>query len=209
MYNLTTNKEGYCLLWHEGISGRSGNDIASTLVKTLEVILKDKPQTNKIILWSDACVPQNRNAHMSVALIKFLERDNHNVRIIEHKYQEPGHSAVQEVDSMHATIERHIKNTELHSPLAVFRAIANCRSNKKFKVRQMVPAKDFFDFKPVALKSNLNKVPYSKIKHIQYEKGNNTVKYKCSFSDSELSRLVSWFPPKQPKAIDLERQKID
>jgi len=41
VYNLTahccTNKRGYCAIWNEVTSGRSGNDIASSLVMLLQI----------------------------------------------------------------------------------------------------------------------------------------------------------------------------
>ncbi|KAJ4442586.1 hypothetical protein ANN_04174 [Periplaneta americana] len=41
---------------------------------------------------------------MSLAMIHFLEEDDHEVQKIEHKYEEPGYSAVQVVGTMHSVI---------------------------------------------------------------------------------------------------------
>ena len=71
-YNLTghcsLNKKGYCVLWHELMAGRGGNDIASAVTCMLERILADVPAIETFILWFDSCVPQNRNSYMSAAL---------------------------------------------------------------------------------------------------------------------------------------------
>ena len=55
-------------IWHEGSSGSATIHIASALIRILKEILQDQPQFGKLILWSDSCVPQNKNAVMSFAL---------------------------------------------------------------------------------------------------------------------------------------------
>jgi len=76
VYNLTAHcsvdGRAYCAVWCEGVRGRGGNDIASALVAILEKIIVQNPDIVKITLWSDACVPQNKNSVMSFALLTFL-----------------------------------------------------------------------------------------------------------------------------------------
>lgn len=55
------------------LSGRSGNDIASGLVRTLENIIQDNRSVTEITLWSDSCVPQNRNKVMAAAAISWMQ----------------------------------------------------------------------------------------------------------------------------------------
>lgn len=47
--------------WHEGLSGRAGNDIAST-VQLLSKFEQQNSIVTHIILQSDPCAPQNRNS---------------------------------------------------------------------------------------------------------------------------------------------------
>ena len=91
VYNLT----GYCSIykrvrnskWSKYLSGRSDNDIASAVVKIIKTVVKDIPYISKIILWSDGCVPQNKNSIMSLALLNFLKsEDCDNIKIIEQKF---------------------------------------------------------------------------------------------------------------------------
>ncbi|KAK4880082.1 hypothetical protein RN001_008228 [Aquatica leii] len=60
-YNLTghcsTNGITYCSIWHEYICGRAINYLASALIKILINVVMDNPTLEKIILWSDSCVP--------------------------------------------------------------------------------------------------------------------------------------------------------
>jgi hypothetical protein len=128
-------KETYCNVWHKGVSG---NDIASAIIVIIADVTKQRPEINRIILWSDACVPQNRNSHMSSAILEFLHSTGNNITRIEQKFREPGHSSVQEVDAVHSVIDRDMKKTELHSPLVILRALINVKSNKKYSVKQLL-----------------------------------------------------------------------
>nr|CAH7719260.1 unnamed protein product [Callosobruchus chinensis] len=136
VYNLTgydvVKKRGYCALWHELLGGRKGIDIASALYVILEKLLAERPNVTAIILWSDSCVPQNKNSHMSAAILHFL-KEHPSVKFITQKFQVPGHSCVQEVDAMHSVLDRYLNKLELHSPLAIFKAIINARTKKPYK----------------------------------------------------------------------------
>ena len=46
--HCSTNKKGYGALWHEGQSGRAGNDIASPTVKILQAIVEENANDPRI-----------------------------------------------------------------------------------------------------------------------------------------------------------------
>jgi hypothetical protein len=77
VYNLTAhesiNKTGFYYVWDESLCGRSGNDIASGLIKILKKIVKMYPSIKSFKLWSDSCVAQNKNSIMTFALIRGSE----------------------------------------------------------------------------------------------------------------------------------------
>jgi len=70
--------------------------------------LTDNPALTDITLWSDSCVPQNRNKIMATALMLFLKTSS--LESITQKFCEPGHSEVQEVDNLHSQIDRVIQH---------------------------------------------------------------------------------------------------
>lgn len=76
IYNLTayftSTKKVYCALWTEKTAGRTGNDIASALVKILETVIEEN-NISELVTWSDSCVPQNRNSIISNAILHFLK----------------------------------------------------------------------------------------------------------------------------------------
>lgn len=109
MYNLTAhfslNKKAYNAVWSEIDGGRGGNEIASAMLCILFDLMKDYPDMKSLCLWSDSCVPQNRNSIMLTALKHFMTL-NPNVEEIVQKFCTPGHSSIQEVDNVHSHIEK-------------------------------------------------------------------------------------------------------
>ena len=157
VYNLTATlivpgckKITYCAIWNETLNGRSGNDIASVLLKILSKVVTDHPNLKTMTLWSDSCVPQNRNSINSTAILKFLH-DHSGVEEIVQKYCEPGHSCLQEVDAVHSVIEKHLRNIEVPSQVSLIRILKNMNyPNVQLQLLQM----NLADFKNFTLKSN-------------------------------------------------------
>lgn len=175
-YNLTAhcnlNKVVYCSVWNEGICGRGGVHLANGVIKILKEVVKDNPTVENIILWSDSCVPQNKNSFMSLALQTFLDSTS-NVQIIEQKFGEPGHGNIQEIDSAHSVIEKHMRNLDVHSPLGLLKILASIPKGKlSFKILQMKPT-DYLDYQIVASRLQYKKVPYTQVKHLQYKRKEN------------------------------------
>ncbi|CAG9763580.1 unnamed protein product [Ceutorhynchus assimilis] len=176
------------------ICGRAGVHIANAIIRILKRVIEDNPQLEKIILWSDSCVPQNRNSILSFALQYFLNSpESGNLRRIEQKFGEPGHGNVQEVDAAHSCIERFIKNLEIWSPLTLVRILLKIPNTwkLKFSVLQMKPA-DYKNYQLLSGTFNYNEIPYTKLKHIIYDKRSIfNVKFKTSFEgESSEVRLV-------------------
>ncbi|KAJ8931632.1 hypothetical protein NQ314_015426 [Rhamnusium bicolor] len=63
------------------------------------------------------------------------------------KYSEPGHGNLQEIDSAHSCIERHLRHLEIWSPVTLIRNLLTIPLwwKKKFKVLQM-KAEEFLDY---------------------------------------------------------------
>lgn len=98
--NLTVviNKIVYCAMWNELLCGREGTHIANALIKVLKLIVEDNTSLEHLTLWSDSCVPQNRNSIMSAAIMNFLNSSaSKNLKQIDQKFSEPGHGQIQEV----------------------------------------------------------------------------------------------------------------
>ncbi|XP_036332415.1 uncharacterized protein LOC118743759 [Rhagoletis pomonella] len=143
-------KETYCALWDETCGGRGGNAIASALIKILDGVEIDHPEIKKIILWSDSCIPQNRNQITSTAILFFLNKSS--ITSITQKFSEPGHSCIQEVDCVHSTIDKTLRKIQIPSPIALVQILKNLKYPKThLKILQMAPD----DFKNYSQKAGL------------------------------------------------------
>jgi len=172
VYHLTGHcsitGQSYGALWPETLSGRSGNDIGSALVVILDRITQDNPGVKDIILWSDSCIPQNRNKVMTTAIKLFL--DSHpSVQTITQKYCEPGHSEVQEIDNLHSQLEQVMAVNEVYSPIGLMRILCNSPRKKPIKIVQLRKT-DMKDYHAVSNNFKFDVVPYSRVKALHYSR---------------------------------------
>ena len=79
-----------------------------------------------IALW---CIPQNRNSIMCTALHHFLQHTPSALKIIEHKFCAPGHSSIQELDSVHSHIEKSLNLSEIFSSFSFVRVLSKVKGD--------------------------------------------------------------------------------
>ncbi|KAJ8914063.1 hypothetical protein NQ315_017584 [Exocentrus adspersus] len=190
VYNLTaqfsTNKKAYCALWTEYMSGRTGNDIASAFIKILEKLVEEH-EFSDLITWSDSCVPQNRNSVIAYAVLKFM-MDHPHINSITMKYSIPGHSAIQEVDSIHSVIERELKKREFFSPIGIIRALKTINPKNPYCIIQMNES-NFKNYQDCAKKMNFKIVPFASLNSLRFQRADlSTVEYKRLFGTAEFER---------------------
>lgn len=191
VYNMTAhfsvNRKIYCAIWSEATRGRSGNDIASSVYKILRKVVEDHPLLEELILWSDSCVPQNRNSIMSLAIAHLLQTST-NLKSVTMKFSVPGHSCVQEVDSIHSVIERSLRKSEYFSPVSLLRFLLKVNTKKPYTIIQM-QEKDFLDFNFHSSKLKYSLVPFAKVVSLQFTNSFFEIKYKTSFSEYEFTSI--------------------
>lgn len=108
VYNLKT-RHTTCFLWNETEGELVASVFATCLRKYLE---KNFLDALPIIIFSDGCTYQNRNAVLSNSLLELSMRTK---KLIIQKYLEKGHTQM-EVDSVHATIQRCLKGKPIYLP---------------------------------------------------------------------------------------------
>lgn len=86
-----------------------------------------------ITLYTDGCTYQNRNVVLSNALLNVAML--HNV-IITQKYLEVGHTQM-EVDSIHALIEKNLKNKVINVPAEYITICKNAKKAKPYTVEYL------------------------------------------------------------------------
>lgn len=144
----------------------------------MEAVFADNKTLKNLILWSDSCVPQNRNSFMSYAIAYFLQL-NPSIESITMKFSTPGHSCVQEIDSVHSCIERVLDKVEYFSPVSLLRILLKVNSARPYKIIQM-RAENFKDYKSCTTVFNYKVLPFSKVKALKFTTCFTKVEYKES-----------------------------
>ncbi|GFN81003.1 hypothetical protein PoB_000750900 [Plakobranchus ocellatus] len=84
LYNMVT-KDVVCYAWHEAEGGLTSNEFTSCIIDHLSSL----SGANKIVLYSDGCVYQNKNSVLASALSAFsLQRECE----VQQKYLVKGHT---------------------------------------------------------------------------------------------------------------------
>nr|CAH7748643.1 unnamed protein product [Callosobruchus chinensis] len=144
IFNLKT-KDGYCYLWHEGHGGLTANTFASILYHCFRKHVSEG--VDKVILYSDGCTAQNRNAILSSSLSKLSQE----IQItIEQKYLEKGHTQM-ECDSMHSTIERRLKKKIINVPADYVEVCELARLHPRPYVVEYLDYSFFKNFEPMQI----------------------------------------------------------
>lgn len=205
IYDLC-NKDVTCFVWNEVEGGLSANEFASCLFVYLE---RQMDLFDRVIIYSDGCTYQNRNRIMATALRYFSTKYH---KIVEQKILERGHTQM-EVDSVHATIERGLKNVDIFSPLDYVQLIQAARKNPKpYEVEYLTYDfyLDFENYGDGAIKSlkpgkdaNVNNICA-----LQYNP-DGSICYKLNFGDEwmELGRRNK-LPTNVPSQLYNNRRKI-
>lgn len=130
VHNLTffnlKSKDVTCYVWHEAEGGLTANEFTSIICDVITNLGLLPPQS-KVILYSDGCCYQNRNAVLSNALFNLAKLKD---IIIVQKYLEKGHTQM-EADSVHSAIERQVRGRVFNVPADYVTAMKKARSNPK------------------------------------------------------------------------------
>ena len=171
VYSLGDRK-GYCYLWNES-EGQRGGHLTFNNYFTYFYIYK--------------------NHFVATALMQAL-KSNPNLQCIDQKFLEPGHTQMEDSDSMHAAIENAKRKTSVNIPSQWDTIVWNARKTPY----TVVPVKpwDIVDYKAIAKKDlknvaigiNGQRVQWRKIKHFRFTKEDpNKIYFKYRFADEEFS----------------------
>lgn len=167
IFDLRTNWAG-CYMWHEGVAGRGSTETGSCLYKCLQKYADGKP----LVIMSDTCGGQNRNANVASMLLHCVK--SLDIPMIDQCFYEPGHSFM-ECDSVHARIEKATKKLEVFDPAGWYAGVR--MSSNKYKVIEM-SQEDFVDVKKlktdmlknVKIDTGFEGVNWLKISWLRYRK---------------------------------------
>ena len=191
LYNLmamTSSKLGYCAIWTDCMSGRARNDITSAFIHILNKVAADHPNVTELICWSDSCIPQNRNSHISWAILEYLSKQS-KIKLVTMKYSLAGHFCVQEVHKMHQEIEVTFWVTKFYLPLSFLKILLKVNRNHPYRVIQM-KSEGFKDFLNSSKMLQFSNVPDTKVFQLKFCKDDlYTVEYKLSHSNTNFHQV--------------------
>ncbi|XP_022203503.2 uncharacterized protein LOC111060166 [Nilaparvata lugens] len=154
---------------------------ASTFASLILVYLKDQLSSEKnIVIFSDGCTYQNRNAIMANALLNYCIE---NKCTIIQKFLERGHTQM-ECDSVHSLIERKLKNREVYLPSNYLTVTMEARKSSPY-IAKWVTFDQFTNYSHSSsqrfssLRPGQNKV--TEIKALQYSP--DGIQFKLDFED--------------------------
>lgn len=217
IYNMAT-KDVICYLWDESQGGLEANIFSTILTEFFSNYLLENNSTKEFIIYSDGCGYQNKNVTLSNALLHFAIK---NEVTITHNYLQKGHTQM-EVDSVHSTIERRLKNRDIYLPHDYIAVCKEARRGQPYNVRYM-SYRDFKDFKNIQfypsirpgrkpgepLVTDVCSYKYSPTGEILY-KINFTDNYKALLKRTTVSNKISLDIPllykSQPK---IKKEKYD
>lgn len=143
IYDLKTH-DVTCYWWDES----EGELVASTFATCLVdfITRKYKNDDLPIIIFSDGCTNQNRNAMMANALLNLAITQK---RTIFQKFLEKGHTQM-ECDSVHSAIECELKNKTIYIPTDYVKICQDARSRNPYETIYL----SYNFFKDFSMKKN-------------------------------------------------------
>lgn len=137
VYDISTH-QCTCYWYDEVTSDGQAAVFASFLVNYLEENYLHKNNNNPIIIYSDGCPAQDRNAVLLNALLYLSEK--YSVCITQ-KFLIKGHTQM-ECDSVHSTIDKALKDKEIYIPYDYVTVTKQARKGIPYVVKK--PTHDFF-----------------------------------------------------------------
>lgn len=202
IFNLKTHQVT-CYWFNETEADGQAATYASFVVDYIKEYFLGAEDNIPIIIYSDGCTAQNRNAIMANALLFLSEKFQ---KVIIQKFLEKGHTQM-ECDSVHSAIETALKNREIYLPSDYHRVTKEARLKDPYVVKNM----DFNFFLNYGDKSlmkyssirpgKVNGPTVTDIRALQYSQ--STIKFKLQF-DKEYEDI-----PTRPKhSIDFKTMEF-
>lgn len=180
--HIGDTNDAYMYMWHEGVSGRGSNEIASCLLHLLNSGITQKKH---LVIWCDNCGGQNKNKVLLFTMIFLVA--NGLVASIEQRFLVSGHSFIP-CDRDFALIEKRKRVMKAFVPADLHEVVASARYNPPFKIVDMTQH-GFWDLKSAAERFlNTTKLKISRAVALRVESSRPCfIKLYTSFSD-----VASW-----------------
>ncbi|XP_041358684.1 uncharacterized protein LOC121375341 [Gigantopelta aegis] len=153
------------ILWHEAISGRNAEDIASARDCTV------------FVFWADNCTAQNKTWTLFTALTCEVNKQG-GPDVVRIKYLEKGHTFMS-ADSFHARIEM-----GLRAKRNVYDFDDFCEVVSKFGKALPMEHTDFYKYKNESSSAAFTKKPHlNNVQEVMFKRGSSNIFWKGSLAD--------------------------
>ncbi|KAK5641934.1 hypothetical protein RI129_010481 [Pyrocoelia pectoralis] len=173
----------FAVLWHEGVSGRSKEDIVSCFY----AFMTRYRDAQKIIMWLDNCCSQNKNWCFLTFLVRMINSSEIAANEIILNFFEPGHTFMS-ADSFHHQVELSLKKQGKTYDFDDFADAVQKAQKCKVEIKKMSYV-DFYKWKDLKSQAKLNKDPnrpyISDIVEIKATRGKFLLEYKTIYTDSK------------------------
>jgi len=184
------------VIWHEATAGRKREDIVSTFY----AFFLQHRDIGHIVIWLDNCTAQNKNWCLFTFLVWLVNSDSVNVRTVELKYLEPGHTFMS-ADSFHSQVERSMKQRGKVYDFGDFEACVKNANSGKVDVKSMLYS-DFYDWRDESSSYKLARMtprPHvADMVWVKAERGQNSIEYKNTF-DQQTAFKCNFFNARTAK----------
>ncbi|KAF0306555.1 Protein PELPK1 [Amphibalanus amphitrite] len=102
---VNQHKSATCILWHDGLAGRSGAEVAAALYLFLTTVCRSIPH---VVLWLDICASQNKSWVLMTTLMTAINCPSTSTQSITLKFFEPGHTSMS-ADAVHQVVAKNLK----------------------------------------------------------------------------------------------------
>lgn len=126
------NVHACAIIWHEGIAGRSKED----LISTFYAFFLANRDMNKITIWLDNCSSQNKNWTLISFFIYAVNSSEIALEDLVIKYFEPGHTFMA-ADSFHHQVELSLKRKNKVYDFDDFASVVKEANSSKVTVIEM------------------------------------------------------------------------
>lgn len=181
LYNLAT-KDAFCYVWTETEGNLASESFAYLQYHHFKEYISHHPSIEEIVVWSDGCGYQNRNAVVANA---YSELSRQSGVLIRQKYLCVGHTQM-ECDSMHSKIESKIVS-DIFTPRDYILAMLGARRKPtQYIVQQLSHDRweklDGMYFNSIRPGKKVGDHTVHDLKGLEYH-NNGEVRYKVSFDD--------------------------
>ena len=200
---LKKEKNNKAFLWHEGVSGRNDEDIASTFW----LFLRENRDARFVTIWLDNCAGQNKNWTLFTVLSTAVNCEHFKAEKVRLNFFESGHTFMS-ADSAHAEIEESMRNKKQIFDFDDFCACVDSTSCKAIVMETRDFRKWTSGTSQYKLRQSVNRPMLADISVVEFRRGSPNLFYKkahdCDYFTS-FSFLKSNFVLEEKKSKSLPR----